>query len=278
MKLIHEYAEIISQKYDRLGIYEAIELAGRTSYKSEHRIELDENGRSKTAEAFTKKLESLHHGAALEHGTVYLTIPSTEKMYSKMVECYKKNPYSCVIEHDGNAYVTTNYRVIVENVWTYDLKYLTTPHNLHKKRISVRFVISRAIANEFVRHRVFSFLQESTRYVNYKNGVEFIYPVDWDKFTSEQKGEYKTALNDAEDAYGRFLSLGMKPERARDLLPLCTKTELVMTGFEDDWNKFFALRTAKGAHPDAQAIAKSLMTTILAEQCGTGLNDSTQTK
>ena len=49
-----------------------------------------------------------------------------------------------------------------------------------------------------------------------------------------------------------------------------------MTGFEDDWNKFFALRTAKGAHPDAQAIAKSLMTTILAEQCGTGLNDSTR--
>ena len=53
-----------------------------------------------------------------------------------------------------------------------------------------------------------------------------------------------------------------KPQQARQVLPNATKTELVMTGFESDWEHFFELRCSGAAHPDARKLAdelKSLM-------------------
>lgn len=61
------------------------------------------------------------------------------------------------------AYVTLNYRHIIENNWLEDLKYLCEPTKFHEKRITVHFVCDRGVSHEFVRHRVFSFAQESTR-------------------------------------------------------------------------------------------------------------------
>ena len=130
MKMIKPHVELLTQQYDKLGIFEMVELAGRTSYKSEKNMSFDENGRSTTAEAFTNKLISYNHGAALEHATIYLTVSRTEKLYKGMVKMYQQNKYSRVIEFDGNAYITTNYRVIIENGWTYDLKYLNFLHFL----------------------------------------------------------------------------------------------------------------------------------------------------
>lgn len=51
------------------------------------------------------------------------------------------------------AYVTLNYRHIIENNWLDDLQYLCEPTGWHEKRHTVRFVCSRSIANEVVRHR-----------------------------------------------------------------------------------------------------------------------------
>lgn len=65
---------------------------------------------------------------------------------------------------DGKyAYVTMNYRHIIENSWMDDLKYLCEPTEYHEKRVCVRFLCDRGVSHEFVRHRVFSFAQESTR-------------------------------------------------------------------------------------------------------------------
>ena len=74
MKLIENKIEKLEQKHDLLGIYEQIEIAGRTAYKSLDKIEYDENGRSKTAKAFVDKMIELGHGSPLEHGTVYRII------------------------------------------------------------------------------------------------------------------------------------------------------------------------------------------------------------
>ena len=74
--------------------------------------------------------------------------------------CYSMNNYSI----NGNTiYVTTNLRVLVENNWLDDLKYLCEPTEYHEKRITVKFICDRGVSHEFVRHRVFSFAQESTR-------------------------------------------------------------------------------------------------------------------
>ena len=50
----------------------------------------------------------------------------------------------------------------------------------------------------------------------------------------------------------------LKPQDARGILPLCLKTEFVMTAFEFDWKHFFELRDDSHAHPDIQWISHKL--------------------
>lgn len=181
MKLIKPSFEILTQKEGLQGIYEQIELAGRTCYKSEDKITPD------SAKEFVERMIKSGHGAMLEHGTVYLKIPWNHPLPTRE-EKYTNNKYSQVVRKlDSNLvpiwYITTNYRVLVENNWLDDLKYVCEPSEHHKKRISVRFICDRGVSHEFVRHRVFSFAQESTRYCNYSkdkfnNHCTFIIP-DW---------------------------------------------------------------------------------------------------
>lgn len=228
--------------------------------------------------------------AMLEHGTVYLKVP-----YGKMdnngefenegiMYSYHNNHYSIVKSgNDDNWYITTNYRVLVENDWLNDLMYLCDePTIFHEKRICVRFICDRGVSHEFVRHRVFSFAQESTRYCNYSkdkfgNELTFIIPcwLGWDEQNihygdfeksgsgSIDSGLFINSLLDAEDYYLCLLKEGWKPQQARAVLPNALKTELVMTGFVSDWKHFFRLRSriAKTGkpHPQAQELADPLM-------------------
>jgi thymidylate synthase (FAD) len=76
------------------------------------------------------------------------------------------------------AYITTNARVIFENGWEDDLKYMCEPTEFHEKRITVKFTCSIGVCREILRHRRMSFLNESTRYCNYsksKFGNELTY-------------------------------------------------------------------------------------------------------
>jgi thymidylate synthase (FAD) len=281
MKLIESSVQIIEEK----DPYKMIELAGRTCYKSEDKI--TEN----SAKEFVDRMIKLGHGAMLEHGTVYLTITAT----SPEVRKYEINPYSRVkkISVDGingRAYITTNYRVLVENKWLDDLKYQCDPTPSHEKRITVKFICDRGVSHEFVRHRVFSFAQESQRYCNYNkdkfnNELTFIKPTwlniptgdytywdgDWcdiDNMKIQLPSDNGIAdnflwcLNNAGMQYRLLINKGLKPQEARAILPNAIKTELVMTGFESDWEHFFELRCSGAAHPDAKKLAdelKSLM-------------------
>ena len=71
MRLIKPSVEIIKQEeYDLNHIFKFIELAGRTCYKSEDKITED------SAKEFVDRMIKSGHGAMLEHGTVYLTVPN----------------------------------------------------------------------------------------------------------------------------------------------------------------------------------------------------------
>ena len=239
------------------------------------------------------------HGAMLEHGTVYLYNPGDKQMLD-MIKRYSENPYSRlkVVKADstgaiiGSVWITTNYRVIVENNWEKDLIYYSpNPVPLHPKRITVHFVCDRGVSHEFVRHRVMSFAQESTRYCNYSkdkfgNECTFIYP-NWfnkyfeDNYSNLNIRDWQTGLDIAcaetnwiyamlyaEKAYFSSISNGMKPQQARTVLPNSLKTELVMTGFVSDWKHFFKLRVerlTKGKpHPQASELATPLYEEFIA--------------
>lgn len=70
----------------------------------------------------------------------------------------------------------------------------------------------------------------------------------------------------AEHWYMELSDLKVKPEIARDLLPLGMKTELVMTGTRTEWNNFFELRCANDAHPDARYLAEKAREIIYKEE------------
>lgn len=170
------------------------------------------------------------------------------------------------------------------------MQYQVKPTEHHEKRITAKFICDRGVSHEFVRHRVFSFAQESQRYCNYSkdkfgNELTFIKPTwldiptgdytywdgDWcdiDNMKIQLPSDNGIAdnflwcLNNAGMQYRLLINKGLKPQEARAILPNATKTELVMTGFESDWDHFFELRCSGAAHPDAKKLAdelKSLM-------------------
>lgn len=288
MKLIESSVQIIEEK----DPYKMIELAGRTCYKSEDKI--TEN----SAKEFVDRMIKLGHGAMLEHGTIYLTIDGEDPNLSKI----QSNPHTKVnlvpyeVLTEGNytisykAHITTNLRVLIENNLKELLQYQVEPTEHHEKRITAKFICDRGVSHEFVRHRVFSFAQESQRYCNYNkdkfnNELTFIKPTwlniptgdytywdgDWcdiDNMKIQLPSDNGVAdnflwcLNNAGMQYRLLINKGLKPQEARGVLPNATKTELVMTGFESDWEHFFELRCSGAAHPDAKKLAdelKSLM-------------------
>lgn len=168
MRLIDPSYEIIEQEPGVLGVYKQIERAARTAYKSEDKI--TEGSAQRMVESLCKS----NHGACLEHGTIYLEVPMENGDWVGICGDYDDNPYSIVKYVDYGdymkAYITTNARVIFENGWEDDLKYMCDPTEFHEKRITVKFTTSIGIVREILRHRHFSFLNESTRYCNYSKG------------------------------------------------------------------------------------------------------------
>lgn len=291
MRLCKPNFEIWEQPAGLEGVYKQIEKVGRVCYKSEDKITED------SAKPFVDRMIKSGHGAMLEHGTVYLKVPK-DGLLRNFIDgtpshfnygwC-KTNP---IMDEDNNVYITTNYRHIIEHKLEDYLKYLCEPTEYHEKRITVHFVCDRGVSHEFVRHRVMSFAQESTRYCNYSkdkfgNEITFIKPcwfdsslIDdtghWDANTfyrmptqSVEEGAFLGTLLSAEKSYFNLLKCGWKPQEARAVLPNSLKTELVVTGFTSDWNHFFDLRargTTGAPHPQAKELAEPLMKEFIARK------------
>lgn len=285
MKLIKQSFEIWNQPAGLEGVYKQIERVGRVCYKSEDKITED------SAKGFVDRMIKSGHGAMLEHGTVYLFCPTEECVDSNgdvqdynPLEKYQDNNYSALEDSNEGMYVTTNLRILAENGWLNDLKYLCEPTEYHERRITVHFVCDRGVSHEFVRHRTMSFAQESTRYCNYSkdkfgNELTFIIPC----WTNIPEGDYGDIFNpkepditlasneyafidilrESEKYYIELTNNGWKPQEARAVLPNSLKTELVMTGFVSDWKHFFRLRSRIAEtgkpHPQAQELADPLM-------------------
>jgi len=289
MKILEPKYEILSQGEGMDGVYKQIELCGRTCYASSMKIDKD------SAKPFVERMVNSKHHSMLEHGTIYLHVAYEEGFFvpeSLLVKHYRENKYSKVMQIGNDYYITTNYRVIVENEWFDDLDYICEPTEWHEKRITVRFTTQIAVSREANRHRVDSVAEQSTRYCNYSK----------DKFGGEIAinkpkwvGEYD-AVNPSSFDGGTFVELsknigsyehwspvekwwfanrvcemmylslvkndGLKPQDARTILPLDTNTELIHTAFVSDWKHFFELRslgTTGKPHPDIEVLATPLM-------------------
>ena len=121
-------------------------------------------------------------------------------------------------------------------------------------------VTERAISQEVVRHRLASYSQESTRYCNYANGKfsREITVIESSGLAENEAREWLDAMEHLERTYLLMIDSGVKPEKARDVLPLCLKTELMMTANFREWRHFLKLRGSRMAHPGIRKIAKQI--------------------
>lgn len=129
--------------------------------------------------------------------------------------------------------------------------------------ITVKVICDRGVSHEWVRHRIASYTQESTRYCNYSadkfgSNLTFIRPY----FAEENPAlylEWAKAMQEAENRYFKMLELGARPEDARSVLPNSLKTELICTMNLREWRHFFKLRCAPTAHPAMRQITLPLL-------------------
>jgi thymidylate synthase (FAD) len=163
MEFIRPSVEIWEQGNTLEDMWKHIARCTRVCYQSASNIKQGE-----TAEEFVKRVilrmdsstgelnwDKLH-GAMLEHGTVYLMVklPDDEITPSESLYHYKNNKHSIYNVANRTAYVTTNFRVLVENEWLDDLKYLCEPTSWHEKRYTFRMVTSIGVTRELNRHKL----------------------------------------------------------------------------------------------------------------------------
>lgn len=304
MPIYHRASAIaMPQKPGIQGMLEKIEAAARTCYRSEGFTKYDDAGNSITAPEFVPKIvKTFKHESVAEHGTVYL-VDRQEKNARPAghwwVQKYYTNPYSrvrrVVAEVYEYFYITTNYRVLVENGWEDDLKHWCEPTQYHVPRYTVRLFTDRGVSAESNRHRANSPTERSTRFVNYghDNAITICVPDEIDENdvvnavgewggadnvfkgmcgyiaqTSDEDsimGDIETWLfaNLAcEWSYLRLLKLGWKPQQARRILPMDVETELVVTAYPEDWAKYFGWRYygfTGTPHPDMKVLAANIM-------------------
>ena len=171
MNIIEPSVEVITET-DPL---KRIELCGRVCYKSEDKIT------DKSAVCFVQRMIRSGHTSVLEHARIRILTNAQHDEYRQIMDnadipkCRRVSVY-WKPDSPFPDYITVNARDYINSVRG------ATPddiadHQLDTDYYTVRFICDRAIANELVRHRVFSFSQESTRYVSYREGVTFIRPV-----------------------------------------------------------------------------------------------------
>ena len=282
MKIVEPQVELWKQEPTLEGAWHQIARATRVCYQSKPR-------KDESDEAFVKRiilkpaliegnLDDLEHcvfdfdkmhGAMLEHGTIYLTIPNNRAGKDDIDDLIHNKYTEFIDTNDGFTYITTNMRVIVENYLEYLLNDYLSPRTVHISRYTFSVITDIGVTREFNRHRKFSVAEQSTRYCDFskdKFGSELTYMLpQWfmgsNKIVEEEYKTYAATLESIENSYKKLRKLGWKPEQARQILPLDLKTQAVYTAFVDDWQHFIKLRAdnvSGKVHPNMKIIADKI--------------------
>jgi thymidylate synthase (FAD) len=159
--------------------------------------------------------------------------------------------------------------------------------------VSVEFLVDRGITHELVRHRIASYTQSSTRFINYakKMPPTFIYPkpevfcAHCDAGNSAEPGGGRAydhtnpwfhaftfgavecpyepvwlcAIQSAESEYRNLLDLKWRPQEARSVFPNALSSKIMMTCNLRSWRHFFLMRTTTEAHPQMRQVTIPLL-------------------
>ncbi|OGM77363.1 thymidylate synthase, flavin-dependent [Candidatus Woesebacteria bacterium RIFOXYA1_FULL_43_9] len=136
---------------------------------------------------------------------------------------------------------------------------------------------SRGLTHELVRHRLASFSQESTRYVDYAKGgdepdlkrfmMRCVLPphqdiqrkVDLDDGRQMSPVEM---MNQIELFYRSLRRDGWVAEDARQVLPNALESDIVTTANWREWRHIFRMRTQKAAHWEIRGVMGNLLSEV----------------
>ena len=113
---------------------------------------------------------------------------------------------------------------------------------------------SRVLTHELVRHRLASYSQRSQRYVS-ESVPKYIKPPEIKSGEQNAEKIFIEAMSNAWSAYNQLISLGVKREIARYVLPNACETQIVMTMNFRELRHFIKLRTSSRALPEMRAVA-----------------------
>ena len=126
---------------------------------------------------------------------------------------------------------------------------------------------SRGLTHELVRHRLCSFAQESTRYVDESN-FEVVVPPHKDE-TEEILDDVEVVdcegfnlvewFESNENAYRTLRASGWKPEDARQVLPTAIKADIVVKANMREWRHIFDMRCSQFAHWEIREVMLKLL-------------------
>ena len=284
MKIVEPSAEILEQSLAGLTPCQRIDRLAATCYQRPPRSSPED------AEAFCKHLVESGHWAALEFAVVHLIVPSMHSIefwgqkyiLANVIVgtnlCVASGSVRAFMELDRALYLrrfmADNYPLFFSaNDGPRDDRIRFATHAeipWQHRHVAVRFVVSRAISHQLVRHRPCSFLQESQRYCRYDDEVTFVRP-EWLHLTSAEakmsiaRNAWKTVVVESKSTYTKLLKCGLSPQQARGVLPNDTKTELIMYASLPEWRHIFQLRCAKAADPEMRRIMVPLREQFKAE-------------
>lgn len=250
-----------------------------------------------------------YHLSVCEHATVHLKYPLFMPRAAAQSTRFIHNQYSRTREHEGYIYVTTNMRVLIEHHWMEELEFIDNTPNCpyYIPRSTVCFITDIGASRELNRHRVNSISEESTRYCAYDKSkfgkgitvakLPWIPEVDpndeghdytegffndnevFDDNTIEEQYTdnwnaidwFLYGLQICDLVYRKTRELGWAAQQAREILPLNTKTQVVHTAFDYDWNHYIDLRSngvSGTPHPMAKELADKVDNLINSTTCG----------
>lgn len=130
---------------------------------------------------------------------------------------------------------------------------------IEHEKVTCEFLVDRGITHEKVRHRIASYTQESTRFINYKKKggeAKFIQP----EFTHPDSiGDFLDMCQRSEQCYMRMLDRGEKPQIARSVFLTALASKIIVTMNLRSWRHFFIMRTSAEAHPQMKQVTIPLL-------------------
>jgi thymidylate synthase (FAD) len=128
---------------------------------------------------------------------------------------------------------------------------------------------SRAMAQQILRHRSFSFQEFSQRYADVNALEDILEPVELRKKNDSNRQsstdidytwihEVKEQNKSAVELYNSLIEDGIAPETARFVLPLTTKTKMYMSGTLRSWIHYLDLRCNEHTQKEHREVAKQI--------------------